>query len=125
MDLWGTQLVVISACESGLGEARGGEGVFGLRRAFTLAGAQNLIMSLWSVSDKETTELMERTYRHLADEATPQRALLRAQREFIENKRNERRSPHPAEQPGHPLPRNQRSQQRLAFREHVDQWSSR
>ncbi|MFA6560754.1 MAG: tetratricopeptide repeat protein [Verrucomicrobiia bacterium] len=93
MDLWGTQLVVISACESGLGESRGGEGVFGLRRAFALAGAQNLVMTLWPVADEPT--MMEFFYRHLQTEGTPQRALLAAQREWIAKERSGGREPHP------------------------------
>ncbi|MCX6898931.1 MAG: CHAT domain-containing protein [Verrucomicrobia bacterium] len=95
MDLWGTKMVVISACESGLGEARGGEGVFGLRRAFTMAGAQSLVMTLWAVSDDATRQLMESLYRHLPEQRTPQRALLAAQREWIAKKRAAGLYPHP------------------------------
>ena len=95
MDLWGTNLVVISACESGLGEFRGGEGVYGLRRAFAVAGAQNLVMSLWSVSDRETTRLMESLYTHISKGGTPQLALLAAQREYIAAERAAGRYPHP------------------------------
>jgi len=95
MNLWGTRLVAISACESGLGKARGGEGVFGLRRAFTLAGAQGLVMSLWSVSDEATRELMVALYRHMSAERSPQRALLLAQREWIARERAAGRYPHP------------------------------
>jgi CHAT domain-containing protein len=78
-----------------LGEAKGGEGVFGLRRAFTMAGAQSLVMTLWAVSDQATRELMQSLYRYLPQERTPQRALLAAQREWLAKKRAAGFYPHP------------------------------
>lgn len=90
MDLTGTRLVVLSACESGLGDIDNGEGVFGLRRAFKIAGARRLVMSLWEVEDKETQQLMTDFYSCLhEDNITFYEAFRKTQLKFIhETSRN-------------------------------------
>ena len=65
LDLWGTKLVTLSACDTGIGEVRNGEGVYGLRRAFVLAGAETLVMSLWPVSDYIARDAMVAYYTRL------------------------------------------------------------
>jgi CHAT domain-containing protein/Tfp pilus assembly protein PilF len=65
LDLWGTKLVVLSACETGVGEVKNGDGVYGLRRALVLAGSETQVMSLWQVSDAATRDLMTDYYRRL------------------------------------------------------------
>ena len=66
MNLWGTQLVVLSACDTGRGDVSNlGQGVYGLRRAVMVAGAETLLTSLWKVDDKATRDLMERYYKNL------------------------------------------------------------
>ena len=74
-----TKLVVLSACETGLGDIKGSEGVYGLQRAFKIAGVQNIIMSLWQVPDKETVEFMELFYDNLIKSGNVNSAFLSAQ----------------------------------------------
>jgi CHAT domain-containing protein len=83
LDLHGTQLVVLSACDTGLGELAASEGIYGLRRALTLAGARSQVLSLWSVEDQATQELMLDYYAHLLSGVPRDAALREAQLTFV------------------------------------------
>jgi CHAT domain-containing protein len=83
LDLRETELVVLSACETGKGEVKNSEGVYGLRKAFSDAGAQNIIMSLWKVDDKVTQEFMTCFYEiWLNEKTTIREAFHRTQLEI-------------------------------------------
>jgi CHAT domain-containing protein len=86
LDLRGTQLVVLSACDTGLGQVRNGEGVYGLRRALVLAGAQAQVISQWKVPDAATTDLMIDYYRRLLAGAGRSDALRSALRAMLGRK---------------------------------------
>lgn len=88
LDLRETELVVLSACNTGQGDVRNGEGVFGLRRALQEAGTQAVLMSLWSVPDQETLELMDRFYTKWLGGMEIHEALKEAQLEIREQVRN-------------------------------------
>jgi CHAT domain-containing protein len=80
LDLGGLELAVLSACETGRGEVAGGEGVFGLQRAFHVAGCKNVVASLWKVDDEATAALMGLFYHQLWSEKLPPiEALQQAQ----------------------------------------------
>ncbi|MBI3446750.1 MAG: CHAT domain-containing protein [Magnetospirillum sp.] len=85
LDLTGTRLAILSACETGLGEIHEGEGVYGLRRSFQEAGAQSVVSSLWEVSDAGTQTLMAALYKRLLAGKTPHDALREAQLEMLRN----------------------------------------
>lgn len=86
LNLWGTKLVTLSACDTGVGEVKNGEGVYGLRRAFFLAGTESLVMSLWPVSDYVTRELMVDYYSGLKKGLGRGEALRQAQLTMLKRK---------------------------------------
>ena len=90
--LWGTKLVVLSACDTGVGQIKNGDGVYGLRRALVLAGSESQVMSLWPVSDLATRALMVDFYQALRRGEGRSEALRNAQLNLL---RDPKRS-HPA-----------------------------
>lgn len=95
LNLVGTELVVLSACETGIGDVRSGEGVFGLRRAFQHAGAEAVIMSMWRVPDEETCTLMQCFYEAWLGGVGKRQALRAAALQVMQEKRAESGTAHP------------------------------
>jgi CHAT domain-containing protein/uncharacterized protein YecT (DUF1311 family) len=90
LNLNGAWLVTLSACETGVGEAQSGEGVFGLRRAFMMAGAQNLLMTLWPVSDEVTPKIMADFYKVALATHNAAGSLAKVQRDWLVKLRKEK-----------------------------------
>jgi CHAT domain-containing protein len=89
LNLWGTKLVTLSACDTGVGVVRNGDGVYGLRRSIFLAGAETLVMSLWPVSDAITREMMTAYYEGLKTGMGRGEALRQVQLSMLERKGRE------------------------------------
>jgi CHAT domain-containing protein len=90
LDLQGTWLVTLSACDTGSGQARAGEGVMGLRRGFIQAGTQNLLMTLWPISDEVTVEIMTDFYEAAHSSGNAPEALAEVQRNWLVKLRTEK-----------------------------------
>lgn len=95
LPLVGTDLVVLSGCQTGIGEVRNGEGIFGLRRTFQQAGAQSLIMSMFEILDETATELMPEFYRRWISGAGKAGALRGAALKVLRERRERYGNAHP------------------------------
>ncbi|MBN2893592.1 MAG: CHAT domain-containing protein [Bacteroidales bacterium] len=84
MNLDNTRLVILSACQTGLGDIKTGEGVYGLQRSFQIAGAQSIITSLWEVSDEGTQDLMSAFYRYWLESGDEYEAFRKARLDIKE-----------------------------------------
>ena len=95
MDLRGTELVVLSACETGLGDVQAGEGVYGLRRAFQYAGARTIISTLFAIPSAKSRQLMKSFYAKLKVREKKRSALHAAQLEIMKAQKRAGASTHP------------------------------
>jgi CHAT domain-containing protein/lipopolysaccharide biosynthesis regulator YciM len=93
LDLRGLDLVVLSACQTGLGDIISGEGVFGLQRGFKKAGAKTIIMSLWNVNDESTMKMMTSFYHHYLEGMSKEEAFHAAQDELRKNSPSQQERP--------------------------------
>jgi CHAT domain-containing protein len=93
LNLKGTELVTLSACSTGQGDVRTGEGVYGLQRALTVAGARSTLLSLWKVDDAATLEFMVRFYKRLKAGEGRADALAAVQKEFRDGLVHDPKSP--------------------------------
>ena len=94
LDWNGTELVVISGCESGLGDIKNGDGIYGLKRAISVAGAKSSLLSLWKVDDQATAVFMKSFYERLIAGEGRAEALINTQREFRNHKNKNYRHPY-------------------------------
>jgi len=95
LNLVGTELVVLSACQSGVGRVVNAEGVYGLRRAFQHAGARSIVMSLYDVPDQSTATLMERFYTNWLSGKSKAEALRQASLSLLKERRDQKGAAHP------------------------------
>ncbi len=95
LDLSQTRLVVLSACETGLGEVQSGEGVFGLRRAFQYAGSGAILMSLWKVDEAETSDLMSGFYENWLSGNSKSKSFRKAALDIMNKRRDNSGCAHP------------------------------
>jgi CHAT domain-containing protein/Tfp pilus assembly protein PilF len=95
LDLTGTDLVVLSACDTGVGESTDGEGVAGLRQAFQFAGARTVVSTLWSIPDMETADLSRALFEQLSKVHDAADSLRAAQVEIIKTRREQHGGAHP------------------------------
>lgn len=83
LDLDGTQIVTLSGCVTALGDGSTAQGVLGLRRGFAIAGAENLMLTLWNIPDRSSSEVMNIFYENIIDGINPCIALSQSQKEIL------------------------------------------